>query len=471
MSVYPGYRFAFCRRERSILLRTTKQTFLNVCPPDFIAKDDNGPTPYTELKNGSRIWWIGISDTDEHALRSLELNSALVDQAEDVSESVCLTLQGRIERWSAVDVPPELAAKLPKNRLTGKAIPPSYLILLANVPAEGEMSYLYRMFDNINTKKVIDEEKFSLIEGPSTALFESSTVLNVAISEQYAKTLQDESKGKEWVDRFVHAKRTQSSGSLHLVDTMSLLYDPSEEWYREFLSKAYIIRVLDHGASAPTCCLWGGYYKGVHIIFREYYAANLVISNHRSNIAALSQDCVAQINLADPAIFRPAGTSKFGQFLTVSDEYSDPEIDGEPINFNPADNNEMVTRDRINDYLKLKSENKHPITGESPAPSLYFIMNSVNYMHGCNQVVHQLKAQRKEKLGTFNGENVYSDNRDGGIADHAYDPLRYYVAHYADELGEPVKRIEPGSFGHVKRQFEIMKRKGLASGHSRRMAR
>lgn len=454
MYFYPGYRWAICRRSMTALNRTTKQTFFKVCPPDWIASNVEGNTPRTDLFNGSRIYWMNVDDFSSENLRSLEVNGAIVDQAEDISESMYLTLDARIGRWDKVTIPEEAKPFLQINTFTGNYEPPTYHILLANVPDEGEFWWVYRLFDdprNASTHQI----------------FETSSTENKALSQENLQTILNHDE--EWVDRWVHAKRGQGSGAIHKVHPMSLLR-VNEEWIKKnIISKGRLMRVLDHGASAPTCCTWWGATAGQHFCYREYYQPDKIISYHRRRIAELSGGEYYIKNLIDPACTHKE-SAKYGGFWSTADEYRDKKVhwakpgDAPPISFQPADNNEFATRNRINEHLSLSPTQKHPITGESPAPSLYYCIKSDNpdlaeeyNPFGAYQVYRQTVSQKKELLDTIDGKPIYSDERAESVEDHAYDTERYYVA---DHLGMAKEiRASEGSrsFNTVRKRLKAMR--------------
>jgi hypothetical protein len=200
------------------------------------------------------------------------------------------------------------------------------------------------------------------------------------------------------------------------------------------LTRGNLFRVLDHGDSAPTCCLWFAALDGVYICYREYYVPSKVISYHRKAISDLSGNETYSSNYADPSIFHKA-SQREGGFWSVADEYRTGDTEGPPLFWIAADNNEFATRNRINELLLVSNRYQNPLTKERPACGLYFIRASQEYPNGCREAIRQLGAQRKKLLGTIDGKSVYADDRDGSIPDHAYDPTRYFVAmHGANPL-------------------------------------
>lgn len=150
-------------------------------------------------------------------------------------------------------------------------------------------------------------------------------------------------------------------------------------------------------------------------------------------------------NYADPQIFKTT-SQKFGGFWSVADEYLDSKLNSPTIAWNPADNNEFATRNRINELLRRHPDVTHPITGIKGAPKLYFIKRSDSYANGANQMIYQIQAQKRKLLGTHDGKNIYDDEREPSIADHAYDVIRYGEAIHGNSFAEPRRKIPANSF-------------------------
>jgi hypothetical protein len=224
-----------------------------------------------------------------------------------------------------------------------------------------------------------------------------------------------------------------------------LQYDP--ELISQILEKGNLFRVLDHGDSNPTCCLWVAAIWGIYIFYREYYVPNKVISYHRQAIADLSGEERYSGNYADPQIFKKTA-QKDGGFWTVADEYGDTSISAPPLGWIPADNNEFATRNRINELLRMKDHYRHPVSHQSPAIGIYFVQRSESYPFGCHEAIKQLGAQRRKLLGTIDGKSIYSDDRDDSITDHAYDCIRYFVAMHGSQPSKIKPKVRRNSFAY-----------------------
>jgi hypothetical protein len=394
-----------------------------------------------------------FDEFDESALRSLEINMAIIDQAEEVPEQVYLTLDSRVGRWDDVTIPEDVAPFLETNEFTGKKIAPAYMMVLANPPDEGEFSYLYTRFHPEYAPKEFHN---------THAFFQSDSRDNKALPKEVIATYL--TRNKDWVDRYVKGNIQKSAGAIHVVDSASIL-EVDEEWVRKnILSKAVALyRVLDHGASSPTCCLWVARIKDIDIVYREYYMPETIISAHRSNIATLSESEKYIGDYADPQIFKKT-SEKFGGFWSVADEYSDVEIDAPPLYWQPADNNELPNRNRINEALKLDPLVQHPISKMMGAPKLYFIKRTEEYPWGCYHSIRELKSQKKKLLAEVNGERIYSDERDPSITDHAYDCVRYYYSIHAMGMKDAPPPPKKGTFAAAKDRIRAIRRMNSYAG-------
>jgi hypothetical protein len=163
-------------------------------------------------------------------------------------------------------------------------------------------------------------------------------------------------------------------------------------------------------------------------------------------------------DLADPSIFHQFPLRKGGR-SSVADEYSDLDQPRETaIYWKPADNNELGTRNRINEYLRVDPTRIHPIYRTRGAPRIFFLQRTPHYPQGCYHVLKELKAQRRKRIGMDMGKPIFSDERDPAVIDHAYDNIRYLVA---SRPGAPVVSSlpPPGTFAGVQRQLKQWQRR------------
>lgn len=436
VTTFQNYRMMIGRQVRADLMRTTYQTFFKLCPAELI-ETNNQQEGFTILKNKSAIYWMHLDKIDESSLRGLEINSVLIDQAEEMEEKVYDVLDARIGRWDNAIIPQSLLDQQqawPVNMKTKKHIAPSYLMLLCN--PDTQYHFIYRKFHPSSLER---RDKYFFVEGE----WDSS----LGSSEGYASALE---KGGEYVEKYVKGQWGISNAQIHRLPNQSLL-DFSEELLDRIKKKGNLFRVLDHGDASPTCCLWFAAIDGIYICYREYYVPNQVISYHRRAINELSANETYSGNYADPQIFKKT-SQKDGGFWTVADEYLDSSIgETKGIAWQPADNNEFATRNRINELLGRKQKSTFCENG----PAIFFIKRSAEYSDGCFHAINELQSQRRKLLGYVDGSAQYCDDRQDSVSDHAYDCIRYFVAMHGSTKGEPKRPVKQNTFDY----FKMMKRR------------
>lgn len=453
LTTFHNSRAIIARNTFSDLKKTTMQTFFQLCPAELIASH-NEQDGITILVNGSLIWWMHLDGVDENTLRGIEPNFILVDQAEETSEKVFDVLDARLGRWNGAIVPQAFLDAFPdwpRNKLTGRPICPSYHIMLCN--PEDEFHYLFRKFHPDSPERDPD---FAYVEGQWDRYLGSE--------ESYDKAAQ---KDPEWVAKYMLGKWGISSAAIHKVrkdsyleptDVINIGNDRTQNIIEWLLENGSLYRSMDHGDSSPTCNLWIAAIAGVYIFYREYYVGNRTISYHRQAISDLSGKEKYSGSYADPQIFKKTA-QKDGGFWSVADEYGSSDLDGPTLYWQKADNNEFATRNRINELLNGSIKYKHPVTGEANAPGIYFIRATSEYPYGCKECIKQLSAQRKILIGQIDGKSYYSDDRDESITDHAYDPIRYFVAMHGTQPFKAQKKIKRMSLEYYNLVLERRKLK------------
>lgn len=436
---FSKYRTILARNVRSDLMKTTFETFKKILPAEFI-EAQNLQEGFLYLKNGSRFDLLHLDKVEESTLRGFEVNSVLTDQAEEVAEETYDILDARIGRWDQVEIPTALLHKYPqwpRHEFTGKYIVPSYHLNLCN--PDTQFHHLYRHYHPDSPARLANH---FFVEGAWDYKLGSVESYKLALA-----------KGPEFVEKYVLGKWGISKAQIHRVWPDSLI-EPNEELLDQIRRKGNLYRILDHGDASPTSCLWFAVLGNIHVCYREYYAPNKVISEHRQAINDLSAGESYAASYADPSIFRKTA-QKDGGFWTVSDEYSDSSVKGPPLYWLAADNNEYATRNRINELLKPNVDRFHPITKDGTAPGIYFIKRTVDYPNGCVHAIKELGSQRRKLLGYFEGEAIYTDDREDSVADHAYDCIRYYVAMHGKSIRTQEPKPKPNTIKFYK---ELMKR-------------
>ena len=450
LTSFSNYRMAIARQVRADLMKTTYQTFFKICPHELVERN-NEQDGLTILKNGSMIYWMHLDKVDESTLRGLEINSALIDQAEETEEKVYDVLDARIGRWDNAEIPSNLLSKYPnwpRNARTQKAIAPSYIMLLCN--PDTQYHYIYRKYHPNSLER---RTKYFYVEGQ----WDNS----LGSSESYLSALE---KGGEYVQKYVYGQWGISNAQIHRLRPDSLL-DYSDDLIKYILKKGNLFRVLDHGDSSPTCCLWFAALDGVHICYREYYMPNQVISFHRRSIHELSEGEEYSANWADPQIFKKtaqkAGDLRQSIRYSVAEEYYTKDFEEPPLYWLPADNNEFATRNRLNEllngsYAHVPGPLAELIGGNTPG--ILFIKKCDNYPYGCYYAISELQSQRRKLLGYVDGTAQYCDDREENIPDHAYDCQRYYIAMHSNTKREAHRTIKQNTFKY----FQMMSRRRKA---------
>lgn len=397
---YPQSRWAIIRRVHKQLKATTMVTF-DQMTPGWALKSRNDTDGTREFINGSRVHFLGLDTPGSlGVLQGLEINGAFVDQAEEISEKTWDMIDARVGRWT----------KLP-------AMPPRYLFATAN-PTD-ELHWLYERFADESPRRGYWEAK-----GYQCRVVDSRS--NRFLPQENLEALLG--KDEEFIRRYVKGEWGNPEGRIFTVDPLSYL-EPTPELLAKIQASMNLHRSLDHGDSAPTCCLWEATDGDGNVyVYREYYVADRLVSDHRKAISHLSGKENYRSQLADPSIFHKTA-QKYGGKWSISDEYGDTRVMpyANAIFWTPADNAEMPSRSRIKEYLRVDPEHMHPVTREKGAPRLFFVRKSSEYPNGCDRVILELKSQKRLKIEESGGRDVYSDERDDSVPDHAYDALKYHV--------------------------------------------
>lgn len=506
--IYPGYRWFVGRKIWDELKKTTMTSFFKFC--SRAAWEPNGrradSEKILELNNGSSYIWGHLDDPDTLTLvRGLEINGFLLDQAEELYEEIFTALLPRLGRWDKAQVPDsvrmqyEMSTGKPwpwVHEETGQIMPPSYALLTCN--PDHELHWIYERFHPESPRhweKHIPIEKQPRLLADGTFAPVGSLVSYhdlgykmielSAYDNKYAtrQSLQEmESQDETWKRRFLHGKWGIPEGQIHQVREASLL-QPTAAVLSHVMHKCTLHRSFDHGDSAPASCGWWGVDEEGNVIrYREYYKPDTLISEHRRAITKLSEGERYQFNLADPSIFYDTVQNK-DRRMSVAQLYRDVnEFDPETAIFwQKGDNDELGTRDRISEYLKLQGTGEtwdrpeppkmaaehldifhqtgeaprvHPITKELGYwPRLFFVVRTEDYPNGCQESVRQLKSQRRVKIDTINGRPSFSDERDEKIVDHAYDDIRYFMASRPSRFKQPKTATNGKTYASIRKRM------------------
>lgn len=474
--LYPRNRGVIARSVAKELRATTMATFFKICrasayDPRYGGRR-NDQEGYVKLAgSGSEILFLHFEDPDvQGIIRGLEINWFLIDQAEEDPEhmeTIFDMLLGRLSRWDVAEVPQRVldahGGPWPfENPRTKKPMPPPYAMLACN--PDTELHWIYRRFHPESPDHRLkhlpalgedDQPTGELLSYQDLGykLFEIHTGENqfLPASNKQALLAHDDA----FVQRNYFGKWGSSEGAIHRIGPESII-EGDVELLDYFRHACTLHRFLDHGDTSPTCCLWLAVDKDGNLFwYREYYQPNALISTHRANITALSENERYELNQADPSIFFKE-MQKHGGRWSVADEYSDcrehPRTTA--LFWSAADNNELGTRNRINEYLRVDPERIHPVTKQRGSPRMFFVKANERYPQGCFHVISQTRSQRRVKLGTELGKGVYSDERDEDVTDHAYDPLRYGVASRSPRAKVEQPASDPSTFLGARQQLK-----------------
>ena len=452
---YPGSRIAVVRRSYSQLLKTTMETWYQWCTPQMYKPKGNRTEGVLDLNNGSRVYFIHLDQPNSlDLLAGLEINFAYVSQVEEIEEKAWDLLDVRVGRWKGATVPQEEIDGVggiehwPWKNDEKEVVPPRYIFAEGYVTDEAH--WLYDRFAEESPNRV----KWAAQGYEGKIVWSEDNVY--AIRATLDAALQ---KDKDYIRRFVRPEWGNPEGKIFYIDEMSKLkYSP---WLVErILRTMKLHRSLDHGEYAATCCGWHATDSDGNIFtYREYYKENELVSNHRRAIYELSKEdgfngaSVPRYysQLADPSIFgnNRGRTVNSKPTWSVADEYTDSSMMSKEtvIHWTAAENDEMVTRSRMKEYLKVDPNHRNPVTGRLGAPHLYFVMACPEYPHGCDKVVKQINAQQRVKAKIGDRE-IFLDQRDDKIIDHGYDCVKYHVIS-RPSLG-PMIAVAPTTPGEIR---------------------
>lgn len=444
---YPGSRGVIVRQRFQQLKKTTAATLWKLLPRQFIANRNSNEGTLT-LKNGSQLLLMHLDKSDSlNNLKSLEINFAFVDQLEDLSSEAWDTLIERVGRWSGATRVGGWPADWPHRDRRGVPIPPRYAF--ANCYSPG--------YDHWITKRWWEHgEDRAMYAAKGYRVIFGSTRDNLALSEDY---VQDRlSQGSEYVKRFVDAVEWGANeGRIFTLRPESIL-EPTEELIGRIQRTMRLHRVYDHGEFSPAACLWYATDdKGNVIYYREYMAADRLVSEHRRAIFDMSKpdgwgDQRPQYtsNYADPAIFAKnrGKTANSKATWSVADEWLDTRI-VEPetaVWWRPAVNDEAATINRVKEYLRYDTKHYNPFKKTVGSPRVFFVRRTPDYPFGCHEVLADIRNARRVEIGVkADGSKMFGDERDEKVRDHLLDGVRYsLIMRPSRGKAEPPPPPEPG---------------------------
>jgi hypothetical protein len=449
LDMYPGSRGAIVRQRFQQLKKTTAATLWKMLPKDRIARRNDNEGTLT-LSNGSQLLLMHLDKPDSITnLKSMELNFAYVDQLEDVSAEAWDTLWERLGRWSGAMMRGGWPKNWPYRNRLGDHIPPRYLFASAYSPG----------YENWITSRFWEHgQERARYAAEGYQVFIGSTRDNLALSDEYVASRL--AMGSEYVRRFVDATEWGAKeGRIFELHPDSII-DPTQDMITRIRYTMRLHRVYDHGEAVPSACLWYATdSEGNVYYYREYGAADKLVSDHRDAIYQLSKlDGPGQneppsyySNLADPAIFAKSRGRSVNSAPTwsVADEFNDRRIidPKTAIYWRPANNDEAMTLNRVREYLRIDPKHRSPFTNRMGSPRVFFLRRTPDYPLGCYEVLTDIRAAKRKMVGTApDGSKIYGDDRDDAVRDHWLDCVRYSLG-MRPSVAAKVEQIptEPGT--------------------------
>ena len=426
---YPGSRAAIIRQRSTQLKKTVSATLWKLLDMRHVARrnDNEG---FIKLTNGSELHLRHLDkDTSIEDLKSFEINFAMVDQAEDISEVAFDTLVERVGRWTGALKRGGFPDRWEYQNELGEKIPPPYIFLTAYSPGFDHW-LTARFWEEGEERERYRKEGYRYVTG--------STRDNKALTKQYISGRL--AMGKEYVERYVDAEVWGATeGRIFDLNEQSIV-TPTQDIVTKIKRTMRLHRVMDHGEFSPTAVLWYSTDSDGNIIYyREYMEEGLLVSDHRTNIYNLSKNDSGgddapryYSQYADPSIFNVSR----GRTLTdkptwsVADEWSDTRIMDRKTSvfWRRASNDEAMTISRMREYLKVDPKHRNPFTGKMGAPRVYFLKLTPEYPDGCRETMVDIRSAKRVEVGiNSDGTKQYGDERDDKVRDHLLDCCRYSI--------------------------------------------
>jgi len=378
LSQQPGNIGLIGRLNYPELRDTTRKEFFNLCPPEYYDSKQGGRWSPAEnhltLTNGSEILFRHLDTMSSKELLSLNIGWFYIDQAEEITEDVFITLQSRLR-----------LNKVPKR----------YGFITCN-PEPG--TWIYEKFQKPLEQGTLPAD-FKMIN--------SSTQENFHLPPDYVKSLTD-TLPEEMKKRYMAGRWDVMENQIYKEFDMGIHvikpFTTPKSW-------EYLVG-LDHGMVNPTCCLLATIdYDGNIFIIDEYYQPG-IISQHAKAVHSMTQPYEISMWLIDPST-RAKTREKDGIEYSILQEYEDF-----GLYFTPANNELIAGINRVKEFLTPIKERRHPQTNEHPAPRLYIFQNCIN-------LIEEIKSYQWKKMRSAARRN--DPERPMMNRDHAVDVLRYVI--------------------------------------------
>lgn len=435
---FPGAFFLIGRRHATDLRDSTLKDFLQM----MRGYGHFSPGINTfKFPNGSEVIFRHLDDLQ--ALTNMNLSGFWVDQAEEISEEAFDYLVGRCRR---------------QKGLTGAMITHRPKMITFNPNGR---DWIWRRF-----YESAEEDKYRLdADGRRLANDEDYELVMATTLENRENLPEDYLKGllaapEEWQKRFVQGSFDTKAGRIfelwnpqvHVIWPHQ--YFPIPQAWERF-------RMVDHGQNNPTACEWGAVdFEGNMYLYDEYYRKTDTVTNHVRYIkdksmiqspGGLTPDTY-RYTVIDPSSYAKTREKDNIRF-SVADEYMESGIPTVG-----ADNNVNAGIDRVNRFLQINPERRHPFlrvedldenhplwkynVGREPneaalgSPRLFVFAR-------CENLRREIPEYAWQPLSYANMGRSNNPEKPVKNFDHAVDAMRYGV------MSRPVnplrvEEIEPG---------------------------
>jgi len=148
-------------------------------------------------------------------------------------------------------------------------------------------------------------------------------------------------------------------------------------YFRQLQMEGYNVEIIegyDHGLAKPSCYLFGFVDPFGNIIIADgFHGAERAIETSIEEIKRIRRSWLQTVDtpkrlFADPAIFRRGAGDKKVVGVTVAELFRDG---GNGIKMQRGNNEIINGIMKVQGYLNVHKNHKHPLTGDSPAPYLY----------------------------------------------------------------------------------------------------
>lgn len=171
---------------------------------------------------------------------------------------------------------------------------------------------------------------------------------------------------------------------------------------------------MDYGWTNPTSIgLWYVDYDGNCVRYREAYRPHWLIADQAKWLRAQGFDTV---HFCDPSMFAN-NQQKNGKQESYADEYR-----RHGIQLRRANNDKGAGFPRVREYLRVRDGHRNPLTGYSPAPTVYCAAS-------CKDSIREFMNIRHARRPTERAINqeLREDHEKTGELSHATDDWRYFL--------------------------------------------